>query len=956
MNIEDEAPKTGLHLPAEEEKILAFWEQEDIFRRSVNERPVDRQFVFYEGPPTANAKPAIHHVLGRTFKDAIPRYKTMQGFRVERKAGWDTHGLPVELQVEKALGISGKPQIEAIVAGDLSASIARFNQLCKESVWQHKEEWEKLTKRMGFWLDMSDPYVTFDRSYIESVWWVLKQAWDKELLYEDFRVVPYCYRCGTSLSSHEVALGYDEVTDRSVYIKFAVKGKERTYLLAWTTTPWTLPGNVALAINPSIAYSVFDDESGEHYILADEREAAVFGTTGHVKTAISADELLAMDYLPLFDIPALQTSTAYKVYPADFVTIGDGTGIVHTAVMYGEDDFALGSSVGLPKYHTVDLNGLFTDEVPGFGGRKAKDKDTEAEIINLLTGQGNILKEEAYTHTYPFCWRCSTPLIYYGKRSWFIRMSGLREQLLERNAGVRWVPEHLRDGRFGEWLREVKDWALSRDRYWGTPLPIWHCDSCDHKTCIGSFDELASHSGAAAPNDVHRPAIDEVTFACTACQSGTMHRYSEVIDVWFDSGAMPLAQQHYPFERKEVIESGRAYPADYIAEGIDQTRGWFYTLLAIATMLDLDAPYKTVVSYGHLLDKQGKKMSKSKGNVIDPWEAIAQYGIDPIRWYFYSVNQPADTKKFDPVEIEQSVRKVFLICWNMLSFLSLQEASTEERSDDIEPVFASLDRWLEQRTAHACSVVTESLNAYDFFHATRELRGFVTELSTWYLRLSRKRTDAQFQPAFRASLRTLALLMAPFAPFFAEMMWQRVKRDDDVVSVHLAEWPTNTVEVDDDVLHSMLRVQSIVERGRAVRSQIKINVRQPLASVKITLDGEIQPDQIEILKNELNVKNVEIAVVNDMNEIEIEYETTITEELRVEGLVREVTRAIQQLRKTAGLAPSDAALVSIVGNSEQFAAFLPQIERMTHIHIVPSVDVTDHVVTLHDLTISLKQQ
>ena len=490
MSSEESTPQSQspLDLPKAEEEILAFWERERIFERSVEERPTEKQFVFYEGPPTANAKPAIHHVLGRTFKDAIPRYKTMQGFRVERKAGWDTHGLPVELQVEKALGISGKPQIENIVEGDVAASILKFNALCKESVWAHKEEWERLTKRMGFWLDMSKPYITLDNDYIESVWWVLKQVWDKELLYEDFKVVPYCFRCGTALSSHEVALGYEEVTDQSIYVKFAVEGRADTYLLAWTTTPWTLPGNVALAINPTVTYSIYEVGPKEKLIVADDRAAAVFGEADYKRTPISSDALQTLSYKPLFEVKSLRSERSYKVYPADFVTTTDGTGIVHTAVMYGEDDFQLGNAVGLPKQHTVDVNGLFMAEVPGFAGRKAKDAETEKEIVGQLE-QGELLFEtQAYTHTYPFCWRCSTPLIYYAKRSWFIRMSALRDRLVENNATVNWVPEHLRDGRFGEWVREVKDWALSRDRYWGTPLPIWHCDSCDNKQCIGSFE------------------------------------------------------------------------------------------------------------------------------------------------------------------------------------------------------------------------------------------------------------------------------------------------------------------------------------------------------------------------------------------------------------------------------------------------------------------------------------
>lgn len=897
----------GLHLPSLEEEMLAFWERERIFERSVSERPSDKQFVFFEGPPTANAKPAIHHVLGRTFKDAIPRYKTMQGYRVERKAGWDTHGLPVELQVEKSLGISGKPQIENIVPDDVAASIQRFNELCKESVWQHKEEWERLTKRMGFWLNMEDPYVTLDRPYIESVWWILKQLWDKELLYEDFKVVPYCYRCGTALSSHEVALGYDEVTDQSVYVKFKVVDRDDTYLLVWTTTPWTLPGNVAVAVNPTISYGEYKLESGERLIFADDRLGHVLFGANATRSDILIDELLAMKYEPLFEVPSLQSPQSFKAYPADFVTTTDGTGIVHIASMYGEDDFQLGNKVGLPKYHTVNTDGYFVEEVLGFGGKRAKDAITEQGIVESLTGRGLLFKAEPYTHTYPFCWRCSTPLIYYAKRSWFIRMSSVRDQLMKNNAGIQWIPSHLKEGRFGEWLREVKDWALSRDRYWGTPLPIWHCDACNHKTCVGSYDELTQVSGHSAPDEVHRPSIDAVTWSCPECSTGTMKRYTDVIDVWFDSGAMPFAQQHYPFERKELVDGKVAFPADYIAEGIDQTRGWFYTLLAISTLLEKGAPYKTVVSYGHLLDKDGKKMSKSKGNVIDPWEAIAEFGIDPIRWYFYSVNQPADTKKFDPIEIQQGTRKVFMIAWNVLNFYRDHAATSSD--DEPESMYVVLDAWLRERMKQVRSDVTTALDAYDFFHATRAIREFCTDLSTWYLRLSRRRSDATFKPLLKEALRTISLLLAPFTPFFAEAMWQELRHEDDVDSVHLAAWPGAEV-YDEHVVASMRVILAVVEQSRAARVQLGLPLRQPLAAVRIRSAHQIS-NYGAILQQELNVKNVEVSVVEKMQTVEIEYDTELTDELRAEGLMREVTRSVQGLRKQANMTVGQVAKLAI---------------------------------------------
>ena len=956
MNKNEPSEKPSFHLPSEEEKILTFWEKERIFERSLEERPSENPFVFYEGPPTANGKPAMHHVLGRTFKDAIPRYQTMRGKRVERKAGWDTHGLPVEIQVEKTLGISGKRQIENIVPGDVRASIAKFNDLCRESVWEYKDEWERLTKRMGFWLDLDHPYITFETSYIESVWWVIKQIWDKELLYEDFKVVPYCFRCGTALSSHEVAQGYDEVTDRSVYLKFPVIGKENTYLLAWTTTPWTLPGNVALAINPEVAYSIFEAETGEKYIFADARENAVFGNIGHQKQAISKAELLSLEYKPLFDIPALQGDTSYHVFAAPFVTTDDGTGIVHTAVMYGEEDFALGAEVGLPKHHTVDADGNFTDDVVGFAGRKAKDVKTESEIIDLLNQHGNILKEEACKHTYPFCWRCSSPLIYYAKRSWFIRMSSLREQLIDRNNGVEWVPKNLKDGRFGDWIREVKDWALSRDRYWGTPLPIWRCTSCGKQECFGSIQSLSERSMSTVPDDLHKPGIDEVKLSCAECDAA-MERYPEVIDVWFDSGAMPFAQHHYPFENKSQMDtSDTLYPSDYIAEGIDQTRGWFYTLLAIATLLGRPAPYKVVVAYGHLLDKQGKKMSKSKGNVVNPWEMIEKFGMDPIRWYFYSVNQPGDTKKFDANEIDQVVRKTFLICWNMLSFLSLHESKQQEAVAERDSAYVLLDDWLRARSASVVQEVTKSLDAYDFFHATLAIRDYVNDLSTWYLRLSRKRTDAQFTTEFRIALRGLAGLFAPFAPFFAEMIWQKLRQKDDEISIHLTMWPRSVIDLDTSVLQSMAAVREIVEVGRAERSKASINARQPLVKADAIVRSQLSDGQIDLIKKELNVKHINVTVEERIESVEVTLDTTITAELQAEGMVRELTRAIQQLRKTAQLQPGDEAKILIWGepsNMELVRAYLQVVGEATTTTIREEAIQGDGSVKVAGLTLSL---
>lgn len=952
-----------LDLPKEEEQILEFWEQEQVFKRSIDERPADRPFVFFEGPPTANGRPGVHHVLGRSFKDSMPRYKTMRGYRVERKAGWDTHGLPVELEVEKALGISGKRQIESIVSGDPQASIARFNELCRESVWKYKDEWEAVTRRMGFWLDMNHPYVTFESSYIESVWWVLKRVWDRGLLYEDFKVVPYCPRCETALSSHEVSLGYEEVDDRSLYVKFAVEGQEKTYLIAWTTTPWTLPGNVALAIGPKIAYSRFDDpDSGERYIIADERARIVLGDGQFTKTLLTHDELRTLQYRPLFDVPTLQSEQSYRLYEADFVTTEDGSGIVHTAVMYGEDDFALGGSVHLPKHHTVHLDGTFTSDVNELSGLFVKSAEAETKIIEFLQANNLLLKEENYTHSYPFCWRCSTPLLYYAKSSWFIRMSELRGALAQRNETIRWVPSHLRDGRFGEWIREAKDWALSRDRYWGTPLPIWKCEQCEARECIGSIAELKDRAVTEIPDDLHKPQIDQIKLRCASCP-GQMARYSEVIDVWFDSGAMPFAQWHYPFEHKELIDAGTHFPADYIAEAIDQTRGWFYTLLAIATLLELPAPYRSVLSHGHVLDKHGKKMSKSRGNTIVPLEAMNEHGADPIRWYFYSVNQPDDPKKFDSAEVQQVARRTFVILWNVYGFLALKAQNGENRIsiEDIPGSTHVLDRWMVTRVNSVTAEVTERMEAIDFCGSVRLIDGLLTDLSTWYVRLSRKRTGAEFLPTLYWTLRRVSLLMAPFAPFFAERLWQELRRPSEPISVHLAAWPENTAPEDAGILMVMEEARALVEQGRAARAAAQVKTRQPLAAVLIHSNVSTQFQQSadihELILTELNVKRLEFAPAKQ--EAGVSFDLTQTDELRAEGLARELVRTIQQLRKTEHLREQDHAQIVITGEHPLLELLRGQshdIEQATRTRIRWIAASEEPGVTIEGLTVALEHE
>lgn len=940
-----------LNLPHEEEKILEFWRKEKIFQHSIKDRPKNKAYIFYEGPPTANGKPGFHHLIARSFKDLMLRYKTMRGFRVERKAGWDTHGLPVELQVEKSLNISGKPQIENLIPGDKKASIAKFNALCKESVWSYKEEWEKLTERIGFWLDLKNPYVTYADDYIESLWWILKKVWQKGLLYHDYKVVPYCPRCGTGLSSHEVAQGYKQVKDRSVYVKFKVQGFKNRYLLAWTTTPWTLPGNVALAVGNNIRYNIYHDRiSDEEYIMAEALANKVLGQGDFDVTPISVAELVRLSYEPLFQVDKLKTKNSYKVYSADFVSTEDGTGIVHTAVMYGEDDFRLGDKVGLPKHHTVNLEGNFTKAVKGLEGKFVKDQETEEMIIARLQENNLLLKEEKYKHTYPFCWRCDTPLIYYAKASWFIKMSQLREQLLANNATINWIPNHLKEGRFGEWLREVKDWALSRDRYWGTPLPIWQCGQCNYKICVGSRHEL-QENGGKVPKDLHRPFIDEVILNCPKCK-GPMKRFEEVIDVWFDSGAMPFAQWHFPFNQEggdrrrleALFSEGQEtaimrdeiahlvaqipYPADYIAEAIDQTRGWFYTLLAIATLLDQEAPYKNVISMAHVLDKHGKKMSKSRGNVIDPWEMIAEFGVDPLRFYFYSVNQPSDTKKFDPRDVAVVKRQVFLILWNIYNFLATMAELHNWRPQQSQPGTRQvLDRWLVARMGATINNVTKDLENYDIFHASRHIAEFVNEFSTWYLRLSRKRDDKEFLPTLYWALKQVVKLLAPFTPFFSEILWQKLRLPEDVVSVHLSRWP-HSGPVDQQVLDEMMVVRTLVEDGRTQRAEAQIKLRQPLAGAKI-VGHKLDQELVQILAQELNVKTVEFQ---EGKELALRLDTKLNDQLRLEGLVREVIRTIQELRKKAGLKPGEKVKVWIDGTNtllEQVLKLRSAIEQAT---------------------------
>lgn len=1105
------------NLPQIEEKVLDFWKKYNIFEKSLaknRQNPETQVFNFWDGPPTANGSPGLHHLLARSYKDIIPRYKSMKGFHVPRRAGWDTHGLPVEIGVEKELGFKSKKDIEKF-------GIAEFNRKCKESIWRYKDDWEKMTDRMGYWVDMKNAYITYKKSYIESLWWILAEAWRKKLLYKGHRVVPWCSRCGTALSSHEIAQGYKETTDTSVYIKFALKKGQRvskdftananSYILSWTTTPWTLPGNVALAVGDKIKYVLLEHKLGntiENWIIAKdiyESEGNVFKDNPRAKTAkgkeieFTGKDLIGLSYVPLWDIKPLKNKKSYKVYGADFVTTADGTGVVHTAVMYGEDDYKLGVKIGLPQFHTVDQAGKFTDEVPKLEGYYVKSKETEGKIIDYLDKNNNLFKTAPYTHEYPFCWRCSTPLLYFALDSWFIAMSTLREKLTAANNRVNWIPETIKKGRFGEWIKEAKDWAISRERYWGTPLPIWLCDK-GHIKVVESLAELEANAVqnnrfwimrhgeaehnlegviAAGPEtkgrvsnltkkgieqvkksaeslkkqkidfiftspyarametakivakatkakiiedkrlseidagifnwktikeyqsffdtllerfikgpsggesltevrhrmfnfiddiddayagkniliishgdplwmlesavrnlsneeslglklpelaeakeivfknisynnegkiDLHRPYIDRVYLKCAICAKGAksakkvnkMTRVLDVADAWFDSGAMPFASVHYPFENKDLIDKHKiGFPADFIAEGMDQTRGWFYTLLAVSIILGRKEAYKNVISLGLIHDKFGQKMSKSKGNTVDPWDMIRKYGVDVVRWYFYTVNPPGEQKDFDEADLTRVSRRFFAILFNSYIFAENLDHGHTQVPEHPHPNHV-LDKWILSRLNETIAFANDKLDKYEIGLAARAIESLVDDLSRWYIRRSRSRND--MVKILLHCLMEIAKMTAPFAPFFADALYKSLVVGDK--SVHLENFPqANQKFIDKDLNKKMDEVRRLATSALALRAAANIKVRQPLSSLKIksnplSLDNEL----FEVLADEINVKKVS---VDESLQEEIFLDTNISEELKQEGMAREINRAIQSLRAEADLKPGE---------------------------------------------------
>jgi len=880
---------TGMDFAKREQAVLDLWRDSQIFPKSMSKREGSPVFVFYDGPPTANGRPHMGHIIARAIKDLFPRYKTMKGCHVLRKAGWDTHGLPVELEVEKALGISGKPEIEKY-------GVEPFIQKCKESVWTYEAMWKEMSERMGYWADMESPYVTYHNSYIESVWWALSKIWEKGLIYKGYRVVPYCPRCGTPLSSHEVAQGYKEVTEPSAYVRFKVAGKTDEYLLAWTTTPWTLPSNVGLCVNPKEDY-VRVAADGHVYIMAKALIEQVIEGPYEVLETFPGATLEGMKYEPLFDFENPDDSNYCTVVCDGYVTLTDGTGIVHIAPAFGEDDARISKAYGLPLLQLVDAQGCFVPSVHLWAGKFVKDADPL--IIKELATRGLLHKKKAYTHNYPYCWRCDTPLIYYARNAWFIKVSALKDELLASNSEVNWLPEHMKDGRFGDFLKNIHDWSISRERYWGTPLPIWTCtrgpcddepddiwdpeDICAYSVCVSGIEELKKmgqmkphlrknpHERELVPDDIelHKPYIDDVMLRCPKCND-IMHRTPEVIDCWFDSGSMPFAQWHYPYENQDIFE--KQFPADIISEGLDQTRGWFYSLMSISTMLFGKSPYKNVIVTGLVQNKDGQKMSKSKGDVVDPMDALGKHGADAVRWLFYAGAAPWQNTRYHDEAVADGARRFMGTLWNTYAFYVLYAGIDEFnpykfQSNDL----SVLDKWLLSKLNTLVKKVDSALGRFEVTEPARALDAFVDELSNWYLRRSRERfwADGMAQDKINAykvlhhALVTVAKLAAPFVPFITEQIYQNLVRGLDSAapeSIHLCDYPVaDEMFIDPALEADMSAIMDITAIGRAARNAAAIKNRQPLPEMLVSLKAGIaQPDKslLEVVREELNVKAI----------------------------------------------------------------------------------------------------
>ena len=973
--------------PDLEERVLERWRERDVFHESIRRREGGKPFVFFEGPPTANGRPGSHHVLSRVFKDVFPRYRTMQGHLVHRKAGWDCHGLPVELEIEREMGMTSKEDIERF-------GIAKFNARCRESVLTYIDEWNKLTERIGFWIDTDQAYFTLSNEYIESVWWSLSEVWKKGLLYKGHKVVPYCPRCGTALSSHEVAQGYQDVIDPSVFVRFPVVGEPGVSLVGWTTTPWTLLSNAALAVGPDIAYARAR-LGDEVLIVAEALVERVLGEDAVIESRITGHELAGTRYEPPFRFVTDYGELGHSVLDADFVTTDDGTGIVHTAIAFGEDDFQLGERYGLKLQNPVKLDGTFDERMGPYAGRWVKEADPD--IISELRENGLLLRELPYEHAYPHCWRCGTPLLYYAKASWYVKTTAVRDQMLAENEKIDWYPEHIKHGRFGDWLEGNVDWALSRERYWGTPLPMWVCDE-GHEHCVGSREELLALAGAV-PEDLHKPYIDEIEFPCAEC-GGAMRRVPEVIDAWWDSGSMPFAQWHAPFDGEDF-----PFPADYICEALDQTRGWFYSLLAVNTLLYGQSPYRTVLCLGLILDPEGQKMSKSRGNVVVPWDVISQHGADAMRWYYFTSKQPWDGYRFSLETVGESVRQFMLQLWNTYGFFvryaSLPDRVPGEQTD--------LDRWVLSRLSATVSTCIDRLDDYDTTSAGRAVAAFVEDLSNWYVRRSRRRFwdgDVAALETLETCLVTVAKLLAPLVPFVTDAIYENL--DGSEPSVHLCDYPTPGPR-DVDLEEAMAVARDAIELGRAARAQAKIKVRQPLPEAVVVAAGR-EREAIErfrsLLLEDLNVKGVRFVseaeelgrfelkpnyrslgprfgprmpavaeavaaldaqraastlraggsvgvsidgrehplsaddvqlVLQPLEGYRVERSGThavalnleLTDELRREGLAREVVHAIQSARKSAGLSVEDRIALTLGGDPDLLDAVRAHEEYVT---------------------------
>ncbi len=988
-----------VNVPELDARILQYWKDKDVFRRTESERPDAPLFMLYEGPPTANGSPGIHHVLARVFKDVICRYRTMKGYRCLRKGGWDTHGLPVELEIEKELGLSSKREIEEY-------GIEKFNQKCKESVFRYVKDWEVLTDRIGFWVDMDDPYVTLHNDFIETGWWILKQLWDDGLLYEGLRGTPHCPRCETSLSSHEVALGYQEDTpDPSVFVKFritepaqglAVEADVPTYLLAWTTTPWTLPGNTALAVDADADYSQVElvrEGRKERLILATQLLEPNLREEYATVNSFKGSALIGTGYAPLYppaeygaDIRrfvrrAGPSGTAVtelvadadfspRVVSGDFVSMADGTGIVHIAPAFGDEDLGLGREKELSFVQSVNLRGEVTGDYP-FAGKFVKTADED--IMQDLADRGLLHHRDIYRHTYPFCWRCDTPLLYYAKSSWYIRTTAHKDRLVEGNSSINWYPDYIREGRFGEWLRNNVDWAISRERYWGTPIPIWQCAACSHRICIGSLAELKEKADSGDHSnldslDLHRPYVDEVVLRCPRenC-AGSMYRIPEVMDAWFDSGAMPFAQWHYPFDNSKIAEDGR-FPADYICEAVDQTRGWFYSLHALATLLKGEPSYRNVICLGLILDSRGQKMSKSRGNVVAPSEVLDSHGADALRWYLYTASHSGEPRRFSDKLVNETLRRVLLTLWNVYSFFtnyaSIDRFHPDQVPEDWQPE-NELDRWILAELNVLIEQVDGYMDAYNPTDSGRRLQQFIDQLSNWYVRRSRRRfwkseNDTDKLSAYAALYRclvTVARLMAPLAPFMAEEIYQNLVCAVDPSapdSVHLDSYPQpDPALIDRDLMAATRLAMQVSSMGRAARSRAGVKVRQPLAEVKVWGPAErLRQVRSQILE-ELNIKQLTVMedfrdeaqsyhdAVRDLTQASgkgefsghgiqqvdnywvsvepgclVAIDTRVSPELAEEGLARELAHRIQGLRRSAQFDLTDRIVTYYQGPAE----------------------------------------